>query len=56
MAAAKEKISALEKTIMPYRTQSHLLVYCGAATMRDPGYKEGQIDDFERRQIDVRCV
>lgn len=53
VAAAKEKISALEKTIMPYRTQSHLLVYCGAATMRDPGYKEGQIDDFERRQIDV---
>lgn len=53
VAAAKEKISKLHELMLDYRKDKHLLVYCGAATMRDPGYEEGVIEDFEMRQIDV---
>jgi superfamily II DNA or RNA helicase len=53
VAAAKEKIKKLQEIMVDYRKDKHLLVYCGAATMREPGYKEGVIEDFEMRQIDV---
>lgn len=53
VASAKEKIRKLQELMTDYQKDKHLLIYCGAATMRDPGYVEGVIEDFERRQIDV---
>jgi superfamily II DNA or RNA helicase len=53
VAAATEKISKLRELILPFQNDKHILVYCGAATIHDPGYIEGFTDDFEMRQIDV---
>ncbi len=53
VAAAQEKIAKLQELIMPHRMDKHILVYCGAATIRDHGYTEGVADDFEMRQIDA---
>lgn len=53
VAAAQEKINKLHELMVNFQKDKHILVYCGAATMRDPGYKEGVTDDFEMRQIDV---
>ena len=48
IAGAKGKLSELQKQITPYVEDKHILVYCGATTIRD----EGDID-FGRRQIDL---
>lgn len=53
VAAAQEKITRLHELMIPIKNEKHILVYCGAATIRDPGYIEGAVDDFEMRQIDV---
>lgn len=53
VAAAQEKIAKLHELMTPFRNDNHILVYCGAATLRDPEYLEGVADDFEMRQIDV---
>lgn len=53
VAAAREKISKLEELVQRYKEDNHMLVYCGAATIRDPGYEEGKADDTEVRQIDA---
>lgn len=50
IAGARGKISELKKQIMPFRDDKHLLVYCGATTI-----KEADIEDinFGTRQIDL---
>lgn len=53
VAAAQEKINILHELMVNFQKDKHILVYCGAASMRDPGYVEGVADDFEMRQIDV---
>jgi len=51
VAAASEKIIKLKQEIQPYLNDSHILVYCGATTMKDVDYKDNHppIDDV--RQI-----
>lgn len=53
VAGAKEKISALETNIAPFKNDSHLLVYCGVTTISDTEYNEDIVDADEKRQIDV---
>ncbi len=53
VAAAQDKLIKLTEVMDKYRNDSHMLVYCGAATLRDPGYVEGVIDAEEKRQIDI---
>lgn len=48
IAGAKGKLPELEKQIAPYVDDKHILVYCGATTVRDED--DG---DFGRRQIDL---
>ena len=53
VAAASAKIDALKTAIMPYKNDTHILVYCGAANII-PEDERGSIDDeSELRQIDV---
>lgn len=53
VAAARDKITKLATLMEEYKNESHILVYCGATTMRDYGYSEGKVDQEEKRQIDV---
>lgn len=53
VAAATDKISKLGNIMQQYKNASHILVYCGATTMRDPGYREGKGDSDEIRQIEA---
>lgn len=53
VAGAQNKVRELEKRISKHKLESHILVYCGATTISDPFYKEGQVDEEEIRQIDV---
>ena len=53
VAAASEKITALREEIAKYRDSNHMLVYCGATTMRDAGYEEGNPPTEEMKQINV---
>ena len=50
VAGARGKLSELEKQIQPYKKDNHLLIYCGATTI-----KEGDVEDlsFGTRQIDI---
>jgi len=52
VAAAKDKVYRLKDLMENYKTENHILVYCGATTVRDPDYKEGSPEDEEVRQID----
>ena len=52
VAGASGKIQALEKYIMPYIEDKHILVYCGATTVFDGNQENMQIDNDEIRQID----
>ena len=52
VAAASNKISALENAIAPYKDKNHILVYCGSASMQDDDYEEGAPTKDETRQID----
>ena len=53
VAAASEKIAALQKAITPYKEKNHMLVYCGATTMKDVDYIEGKPGSDDMRQIEV---
>ena len=53
VAAASEKIIKLKQKIQPYINDSHILVYCGATTMKDVDYKDGQPPVDDVRQIDI---
>ena len=53
VSGAAEKIFVLRDLMQNYKSDNHMLVYCGATTMHDIDYKEGtaHIDDI--RQIDL---
>ena len=53
VAAAVNKIHKLEETISDHSAENHILVYCGATTLRDVDYIEGEPDTEDIRQIDV---
>lgn len=53
VAGAKAKIPALKKVISPFAKDCHMLIYCGATTIKDTGYTEGNPDSDEIRQIDA---
>jgi superfamily II DNA or RNA helicase len=53
VAGARDKLDKLEELMLNFKNETHMLVYCGATTIGDPGYEEGVADDFEMRQIDA---
>ena len=53
VAAASEKITRLKEEITPYTKDKHILVYCGATTMKDVDYKDGHPPVDDVRQIDI---
>ena len=53
VAGAASKVSALRRELAAHRDENHILIYCGAATVSDIGYREGDPDDAEVRQIDA---
>jgi len=53
VAAASQKIQALEKNILKYKDKSYILVYCGAANMLSENDDSSSFDDVDLRQIDV---
>lgn len=53
VAGATNKIPQLRRFVEKYRDDNHMLIYCGATTIRDPNYKEGSADDEEKRQINI---
>lgn len=53
VAAASQKISALEKEVFPYKGENYILVYCGAANMLSENDDTSSFDDIDLRQIDV---
>lgn len=53
VAGAHAKLSKLSAVIKPYADKNHMLVYCGATTIDDPGYVEYKPEEGEIRQIDA---
>lgn len=53
VAGASNKIPKLSELMERYKSDSHMLVYCGAATLEDPEYVEGDASIEEKRQIDI---
>ncbi|GAW28756.1 DEAD/DEAH box helicase family protein [Carboxydocella sp. ULO1] len=53
VAGSINKLETLKEAIKPYCKESHILVYCGATTIKDYGYKYGKADDTELRQIEA---
>lgn len=53
VAAAEYKIDKLKEIIEPYREESYLLVYCGAAKLLADNEEISIVDDDELRQIEV---
>ena len=53
VAAASEKITRLKEEIIPYINDTHILIYCGATTMKDVDYKDNHPPVDDVRQIDI---
>ncbi|NLX64371.1 MAG: DEAD/DEAH box helicase family protein [Clostridiaceae bacterium] len=53
VAGASEKVIRLREVMQKYKDDNHILVYCGATTINDPGYCEGSVDEIEKKQIDI---
>lgn len=53
VAAASEKIEILKEMIVPYKDDSFILVYCGAANVIDENSDYSSTDENDLRQIDV---
>lgn len=53
VAGASSKLYKLKEVIQPYADKKHMLVYCGATTIGDPGYMEDDPGENEIRQIDA---
>lgn len=51
VAGARQKLSALRKAIEPYKTDSHMLVYCGATKMSTYDSDAFDTDEEDERQI-----
>ncbi len=53
VSGAVGKIDILRDLMKDYKDDNHMLVYCGATTMHDVDYKEGQAHADDIRQIDL---
>lgn len=53
VAAAENKLIALQQEIIPFINDNHILVYCGAASLKDFHSDTYPVDDDEIRQIDA---
>ncbi len=53
LAGARDKLLKLEELMKDYTEASHVLIYCGATTIKDINYKEGKAEKEEIRQIDA---
>lgn len=53
VAGATEKIGTLKRLMEDFKEDSQILVYCGATTMRDVDYREGEPPIDEARQVDI---
>ena len=51
VAGTHAKIPMLREKILPYKTDSHILVYCGATTNLVESSDLTQVDELEERQI-----
>lgn len=53
VAGAIQKVDALREYIQPYINDKHILVYCGATTVKDSNSEFMEVDEEEIRQIDL---
>lgn len=53
VAATREKVDRLVEQMRKYSKENHMLVYCGATTMRDIDYDEEKPPEEEKRQVDI---
>src|SRR5699024_9680665 len=53
IAGARNKLEALKNEMETKKDEDNILVYCGAATVNDQGYIEGEPVESEMRQIDA---
>lgn len=53
VSAAENKLYALHQEILPFIDDNHILVYCGAASMKDFHSDTYPVDEDEIRQIDA---
>ncbi|MDR3259096.1 MAG: DEAD/DEAH box helicase family protein [Fusobacteriaceae bacterium] len=54
IAAAKNKLKMLYEIIeSKYKNKKHILVYCGATTIENFNYKEGEVDLEDKKQITI---
>lgn len=53
VASAREKVERLVEVMEPFKKDSHMLVYCGATTVRDVDFSEDRAPEEEKKQVDV---
>lgn len=53
VASAREKVEQLISEMRNHTKENHILVYCGATTMRDIDYEENKPPDEEKKQVDI---
>ena len=53
VAAAENKVWELRKQIQPFRNDSHMLVYCGSASLPDECRDSLEVSSEDMRQIDI---
>lgn len=53
VAAAREKVEKLVEEMRKHTEENHMLVYCGATTMRDIDYDEEKPPEEDKRQVDL---
>lgn len=53
VAAATQKISKLIEKMEEFKEKNHILIYCGATTMKDISSSEKNSFEEEKRQIDI---
>lgn len=53
VASAREKVEQLISEMRNHTKENHILVYCGATTIRDIDYEENKPPDEEKKQVDI---
>lgn len=53
VASAREKIERLVDELKEHNDENHMLIYCGATTMRDIDYSEEKSSDEDKKQVDI---
>ncbi|MDE7308448.1 MAG: DEAD/DEAH box helicase family protein [Lachnospiraceae bacterium] len=53
VASATQKVDALIEEMRNHQDENHMLVYCGATTMKDIDYDEDKSSEEDKKQIDI---